>query len=316
MKKIGTIMTVLLSTILLLAPMCAGAEELLTEGLVEMIRDTADTAAQESEAEAPVQTTAGRTYTVYISGIDNRGDLIEKSRSDVNIIATLNADTKQCLLVNTPRDYYVPLSISNGVPDKLTHAGIYGVQVSMDTLGMLYDRDISYYFRINFGGFQDVIDSMGGITVWSDYTFDAGGYSFYEGWNDLDGAAALAFARERYSFAAGDRQRGRNQMAVIKGVASKLMEGNTASNLQTVLGMMGTLFETNIPLTDILTFAAGAVADPDDWNIVSYSVDGTGDTQVPYSMSQAAYVMVPDMDTVEHARELMDTVLAGGIPEV
>ena len=101
-----------------------------------------------------------------------------------------------------------------------------------------------------------------------------------------------------------------------EGVASKLMEGNTASNLQTVLGMMGTLFETNIPLTDILTFAAGAMADPDDWNIVSCSVDGTGDTQVPYSMSQAAYVMVPDMDTVEHAKELMDTVLAGGIPEV
>ncbi|MBQ8307151.1 MAG: LCP family protein [Blautia sp.] len=315
MKKISRLMSLLLVIILVLpAATLLQAEENMAGGLVEMVSDGAQEAPSGAEPTIGSAKT-NTTYTVYISGIDNRGDLIEKSRSDVNIIATLNSDTKQCLLVNTPRDYFVPLSISGGVPDKLTHAGIYGVQVSMDTLGMLYDRDIIYYFRINFGGFQDLIDSLGGITVWSDFTFDARGCTFYEGWNDLDGEAALVFARERYSFASGDRQRGKNQMAVIKAVVKKLMEGNTAANLTNVLGMMGTLFETNIPLTDILAFASGALSDPDEWNIVSYSVDGTGDTQVPYSMSQAAYVMVPDMSTVEHAKELMDQVLRGEVPE-
>ena len=134
----------------------------------------------ESSAETPAAPTitanGGKIYTVYISGIDNRGALVTKSRSDVNIIATVNTDTHQVLLVSTPRDYFVPLSISGGQPDKLTHAGIYGIDVCMDTLGMLYDIDINYYFRVNFGGFVEIIDALGGITVNSDYEFDSGCY--------------------------------------------------------------------------------------------------------------------------------------------
>ena len=95
------------------------------------------------------------------------------SRSDVNIVATINTETKQILLVSTPRDYFVPLSISNGAKDKLTHAGIYGIDVCMDTLGMLYDEDIHYYFRVNFGGFTKIIDALGCIDVDSDYEFDS-----------------------------------------------------------------------------------------------------------------------------------------------
>ena len=133
-----------------------------------------------------------RVFTMYISGIDNRGGLIAKSRSDVNILATINVDTRQVLLVSTPRDYYVPLPISNGQCDKLTHAGIYGVDVSIGTLEMLYGIDIDYYFRVNFSGFEKIIDALGGVTVNSDYTFTTGGgYSFQKGENHLNGATGL-----------------------------------------------------------------------------------------------------------------------------
>lgn len=164
---------------------------------------SSDQAAQSTEPTQPADQDKD-CYTIYISGIDNRGGLIEKSRSDVNIIATLNTSTKQLLLVSTPRDYYVPLSISGGVPDKLTHAGIYGVDVCVDTLEMLYDIEIDYYVRMNFDGFVNIIDALGGITVYSDYEFDSGAYHFDQGENTLNGEQALVFARERYAFAEGD----------------------------------------------------------------------------------------------------------------
>ena len=131
-------------------------------------------AEKDEEPVKPVETAGGgKIYTIYISGIDTRGEMTASSRSDVNIVATINTETKQILLVSTPRDYFVPLSISNGAKDKLTHAGIYGIDVCMDTLGMLYDEDIHYYFRVNFGGFTKIIDALGGIDVDSDYEFDS-----------------------------------------------------------------------------------------------------------------------------------------------
>ena len=133
--------------------------------------------------------------TLFISGIDTRGAMTAKSRSDVNIIATINTKTRQVLLVSTPRDYFVPLSISNGAPDKLTHAGIYGINVCMDTLGLLYEEDINYYFRLNFAGFINIIDALGGVTVNSDYDFTTGAYHFNQGENYMNGEQALAFAR-------------------------------------------------------------------------------------------------------------------------
>ena len=169
-------------------------------------------------------------FTVYISGIDCFGSIRRRSRSDVNILATVNIETGQILLVSTPRDYFVPLSISNGIPDKLTHAGIYGINVSLDTLSMLYDIDIDYYFRVNFDGFKDIINALGGVTVNSQYTFSTGGYTYQKGENFLNGEQALSFARERYTLSGGDRQRGKNQMAVIKGLIKKMTSGAILTN--------------------------------------------------------------------------------------
>lgn len=170
---------------------------------VETVIETANKPSEDQNADGQSQPdveATGEVYTVYISGIDNRGGLVAKSRSDVNIIAVANTKTRQLLLVSTPRDYFVPLSISGGVPDKLTHAGIYGISVSMDTLSMLYGIDINNYFRINFGGFVNIIDALGGITVESDYDFSTSGFHYNQGSNYVNGEQALAFARERYAF--------------------------------------------------------------------------------------------------------------------
>lgn len=253
---------------------------------------------------------------LYISGIDTRGTAIINTRSDVNIIAAINTKTRQVLLVSTPRDYYVPLSISGGVPDKLTHAGIYGVDVSMDTLGMLYGIDIDNYFRVNFAGFVNIIDALGGIEIDSDYDFSTGnvkGYHFNKGSNYVDGEAALAFARERYAFQEGDRQRGRNQMAVIEGVINKAMSPELLSNYTSVLSAVEGSFETNVSYNRIAELVRDQLANGGSWNIVSYSVDGSGDTKRPYSMSAYAYVMVPDQTTVDKAKELIQQVIDGEV---
>ena len=204
---------------------------------------------QETEAKAEERTNDGSVYTIFISGIDSRSGLVAKSRSDSNIIATVNTATRQVLLVSTPRDYFVPLSISGGQRDKLTHAGIYGINVCMDTLGMLYNEDINYYFRINFAGFEQLINSLGGVTVYSDYDFDSKnetGYHFNQGENYLNGEQALVFSRERYAFKEGDRQRGKNQMAVIKGVINKALSPELLKNYSSVLSSIQGCFETNI----------------------------------------------------------------------
>ena len=142
-------------------------------------------------------------FVVYLSGVDTRGELTEKARSDVNILAVVNPATKRVALINTPRDYYVDLAGTSS-KDKLTHAGMYGVETSMATLGNLYGVNVEHYIRINFAGFISIIDAVGGVDVYSDQAFTSVGSpgyydptTFAEGWNHLDGKSALAFAREQ-----------------------------------------------------------------------------------------------------------------------
>lgn len=250
-------------------------------------------------------------FSMFISGIDVYGPISSKSRSDVNIIAVANTKTRQLLLVSTPRDYFVPLSISGGVPDKLTHAGIYGISVSMDTLGMLYGIDINNYFRLNFGGFVNIIDALGGITVQSDYDFSTSGFHYNKGSNYVNGEQALAFARERYAFSGGDRQRGKNQMAVIQGVINKALSPELLKNYSSILSGLQGSFETNISYEEIARLLQQQLTEGGSWNIVTYSADGTGDKQIPYSMSQPAYVMIPDYTTVDAAKEMIRQVQNG-----
>lgn len=268
----------------------------------------------ETEIQKPVaETKTTESFTVYIAGIDSRNGLIAKSRNDVNIIATVNPQTRQILLVSTPRDYFVPLSISNGVRDKLTHAGIYGIDVAVDTMEMLYDIDIDYYFRLNFSGFVDIINTLGGVTVHSDYAFTAGGYSYVEGDNYLNGEQALSFVRERKSFAEGDRQRGRDQLAVIQALAKKMCSTAILTNYTSLLDELDGSFETSVPYDVIAALVSNQLADNSEWNIVSYSADGEADWSTTYSMNRTLWVMQPDYDTVETAKQLMEQVRNGEI---
>lgn len=252
-------------------------------------------------------------FVVYISGIDTYGNVNRRSRSDVNILAAVNTETKKVVLISTPRDYYVPLSVSGGVKDKLTHAGNFGVECSRDTLGMLYGVTADYYVRMNFTGFIDIIDAIGGIDVNSEYAFSAGGRNFTAGLNTgLTGRQALAFARERYSFASGDRQRGKNQMAVITSMIKKMATPDVVLNYREVLAAIAGSFQTNFTSEEIYALVHMQIDDMATWSVESYSVDGTGAMLPTYSIpSMNLYVMEPDMNTVAVAREKIKAVLSG-----
>lgn len=253
-------------------------------------------------------------FSVYISGIDVYGDISTTSRSDVNILATVNPKTKQVLLVSTPRDYYVQTTVSGGSYDKLTHAGIYGVDCSMGTLANLYGVDVQYYFRVNFTGFEKVIDALGGVTVYSDESFTTyhGGYSISQGENNMDGKKALCFARERYSVSGGDRGRGKNQMKVIKAVIDKACSPAILNDFNGLISSLTGSFETNMTSDEISSLVKMELSDMASWNIVQYSVDGFGDSKTTYSTPNShAYVMQPDMSTVEAAKQLQQQVLNG-----
>ncbi|MCD8131533.1 MAG: LCP family protein [Lachnospiraceae bacterium] len=271
--------------------------------------------------EKVVSTTDGAVsetaFVVYISGVDSRNGLSAKSRSDVNILAVVNTETHQVLLVSTPRDYYVELSISDGAKDKLTHAGIYGVNVSMDTLAMLYDIDVDYYCRLCFEGFEELVDALDGVEVYSEYAFHSsyGDFDFVEGYNSVNGEQALWFARERYAFSSGDRQRGKNQMELIKAIIKKAISPEILVTYGSLLDAMEDNFETSVPYDLIASLVSDQLRNASEWSIISYSVDGTGSSQIPWSMSVSAYVMIPDEETISEARELMRAVLNGEIIE-
>lgn len=270
---------------------------------------------REVTTEKPAEEPSGEAITknsfiVYISGIDTTGSVSTTSRSDVNILIAVNPVTKRILLLSTPRDYFVPLSISGGVHDKLTHAGTYGINVSMDTLKMLYDTEINYYVRLNFTGFIKMIDALGGIRVYSDYSFSTKNYSFSKGYNNMNGAQALEFARERYSFAEGDRQRGKNQMAVIQGVIEKLLSPAVLSKYGTLLSSIQSSVQTNISTEEIGSLVKMQLDDMSIWDISTYSVNGTGSSEYTYSIpNQRAYVMIPDMNTVNEAKLKLKEVI-------
>ncbi|MDD6400574.1 MAG: LCP family protein [Lachnospiraceae bacterium] len=255
-------------------------------------------------------------FAVYVSGIDTDGPVSCKSRSDVNIIAYVNIKSKQILLVSTPRDYFIPLSISDGNRDKLTHAGIYGVDVSMDTLGMLYDEKIEHYFRLNFTGFKTIIDELGGINVVSDYDFSTPNYSYTAGENFLYGEAALEFARERYSFEDGDNQRGKNQMKVITAVISKATSPAILKNYSSILKSLDGTFETSLSYDSISKLVKMQLDKGGSWEISSYSVTGFDSSSTTYSINQNLYVMEPDYTSVETAKKLIDQLKRGEKVEV
>lgn len=251
------------------------------------------------------------TFVAYISGADTWGNAGTKSRSDVNIIAVVNTVSKKVLLVSTPRDYYVPLSVSNGVKDKLTHAGIYGIDSSIETLELLYGVDIQYYVRVNFTGFVGIIDALGGVDVYSDTSFVVNDdFSYTQGLNHMSGIEALAFSRERYALAGGDRSRGNHQMEVIKAVLQKCASSSILYNYSEVMNNISGCFSTNMSQNTIASLVRMQLNDMAQWEITSMSVDGTGAKKTTYTMpGQNLYVMIPNEESVQAAKDSIAAVL-------
>ena len=276
----------------------------------------APTSSQPTGQSAP---TVDQVFTVYISGNDTRSnDINDTQRSDVNIIATINPKTRQILLLSTPRDYFIPLSISNGVEDKLTHAGKYGIDVSMDTLEMLYGINLDYYFKVNFSGFEGIIDALGGIEVDSKYEFSSKisdhPIHYNKGINHLNGEEALYYVRERYSFVNGDFQRGIHQMQVIQAVMDKVLSPSILVRYVPMMEAMSNCFRTSVPTDLITALVRSQLSGGGDWNVVSYYVTGHEEHRYTYSAPREKLsVIVPDQSTVETAKQLMEQVRRGEI---
>ena len=253
----------------------------------------------------------GEPFNVYISGIDVDGPIATNSRSDVNIIMTVNPNTKKILLTTTPRDYYVQIpDISGEQRDKLTHAGIYGVDASMRTLEQLYGIDISYYARVNFSSLVKIVDTLGGVDVDSDFDFDAQGYHFQKGMNHLDGKQALAFSRERYSFEEGDNQRGKDQEKVLTAILNKAMSPAILSNASALIADVSDSVQTNMTQEEMAKFIKMQLNDGASWTIESQAASGNGDTQACYSSGdQPLYVMWPDEAVVQSISAKMNEIL-------
>lgn len=256
-------------------------------------------------------------FAVYISGSDTRSSYLPtNTRSDVNILAVVNPETKQVLLLNTPRDYYIENPAGGGSRDKLTHCGIYGVDCSIKALEILYGVDVDYYARINFTGFETLIDAIGGITVYSDSGFSTvGGTYVGAGENYLNGREALAFARERYHVSGGDNGRGKNQMKVITAVIKKLTSGTTIiSNYSQILASLQGMFVTSVSMEDISSLVKMQLTDMASWNIQSYAVTGKTGGAVTYSApGQNLSVMFVNEEMVAHASALIRKVMDGQI---
>ena len=258
-------------------------------------------------------------FVIYLSGVDTRGELTENARSDVNILAVVNPVTKRVALINTPRDYYVDLAGTDS-KDKLTHAGLYGVETSMATLGNLYGINVDHYIRINFSGFINIVDALGGVDVYSDQAFTSVGSpgyydptTFVEGWNHLDGKSALAFARERHAFASGDIQRGINQMKVIDAMLNKIKSPALLMGFSKIMDAASDCFVTDFSQEQISALVRMQLSDFAEWDIQSYTVTGSGSTSTKcYSAKgQKLYVMKPDDASVSKAREMIASVLGG-----
>jgi len=280
----------------------------------EPVVDETEPEQQKKEPEK-VRDITNTPFLVYISGSDTRTTMLAPSRSDVNILVAVNPETKQVLLLNTPRDYYIPNPAGGGRLDKLTHCGNYGIDCSLEALSSLYGQSIDYYAQINFTGFETMIDAIGGVTVYSDYSFSARGEFYIEqGENYLNGEQALAFARERYRLPNGDNDRGKNQMQLIKAVIKQMTSGTAIANYSGILDSLEGMFVTDFGSENISKLVKMQLTDMASWNVQSYAVTGYTGSAETYSMpGEYVSVMYCDDDMVAFGSDLIDKVFAGEI---
>lgn len=265
--------------------------------------------------EAP-KSSQNKAFNIYISGIDTYGPISSVSRSDVNIIMTVNQETKKILLTTTPRDAYVPIADGgNNQNDKLTHAGIYGVDASIHTLENLYGIDLNYYARLNFTSFLKLIDLLGGVDVNNDQEFTSlhGNYHFPVGNVHLDSERALGFVRERYSLANGDGDRGRNQQKVISAIVQKLTSAEALKNFDDIMQSLQDSVQTNMPPETMVSLVNAQLVSGGKYTVITRDLKGTGRMDLPsYAMPDSSlYMLEVDPNSLETLKTEIKDIMEG-----
>ena len=254
-----------------------------------------------------------KPFNIYLTGIDTYGTISTRSRSDVNMIISVNPKNHQILLTGIPRDFYVPQTCQYNQLDKLTHTGIFGVDCTIETMENYLDIDLNYYVRVNFSSVVNIVDALGGITVNSPYAFTTlhGKYEIKQGENQLNGEETLGFVRERYSFADGDRERSRNQMRVMEAMIDKALSPQIITNYANILSAVSDSFQTNMSTEEMTSLIKQQLNDMSSWDIKQIQVSGQGATMWTPANGFDAYVMIPDEACVENAKKLIDKIISG-----
>lgn len=262
-------------------------------------------------------------FNVLISGSDTRGGFDENGRSDVIMVATVNPKTGTILLTSVPRDFYVTTACDagdgcmEGQLDKITHTGIHGTNTTKRTVEQLLGIEINYTFKVGFDTVTDIVDAVGGIDVNVEPGYEcsnflhAPGLSVHAGVNHLNGEQALGYARERYAYSEGDRQRTKNQQQVLMGIVDKVTSPAIVTNYAQIMDSMANTFSTTMSNDEISSLIKYQLNKNPKWKMEQYMVNGTGDTLMCAELGDAASVMVPDQSTVTTAKNKINAVLAG-----
>lgn len=280
---------------------------------------------QKNESDFNNANVTKESFVVYLSGIDSYGKVNKSARSDVNLLAVVNPKSGKILLITTPRDYYVTLKSKNA-KDKLTHAGIYGIEESAKTLGLLYDVDVNYYARVNFTSFVNIIDKLNGVTVnvekpdyrtnlgvdcqgmvcEQDSKREFGSQMIYikPGVQTLNGEEALAYVRNRHQYKDGDNARGRHQEEVLKAITEKAMSPSILTKYTSLLNALSSGVRTNMDQKTVAKLVNYQLDKNIKWTIESLAATGTDSYNTCYSIGKAkAYVMEPNIDSVNTIKE-------------
>lgn len=272
-----------------------------------------------NDSAAAVSDITSKPFNVLISGSDTRGGFDENGRSDVIMIATVNPKTHTILLTSVPRDFYVTTACDagdgciQGALDKITHTGIHGTNTTKRTVEQLLGIEINYTFKVGFDTVTELVDILGGVDVYVEpgYAVHTSYLNVNEGVNHLNAEQALAFARERYSYTEGDRQRTKNQQQVLMGIVKEATKPSVIKNYAAIMDTMANTFSTTMSNAEITDLIKYQLNNNPTWKMEQYMVDGTGDTLMCAELGDAASVMVPDQSTVKMAKDKINAVLAG-----
>lgn len=272
-----------------------------------------------NDSATSVSDITSKPFNVLISGSDTRGGFDENGRSDVIMIATVNPKTHTILLTSVPRDFYVTTACDagdgcmQGALDKITHTGIHGTNTTKRTVEQLLGIEINYTFKVGFDTVTELVDVLGGVDVYVEpgYATTTSEFSVHEGVNHLNAQQALAFARERYSYTEGDRQRTKNQQQVLMGIVKEVTKPSVITNYAAIMDTMANTFSTTMSNEEITDLIKYQLNNNPTWKMEQYMVDGTGDTLMCAELGDAASVMVPDQSTVKMAKDKINAVLAG-----